>query len=236
VSGGTITATTVNSTSFVGALTGNASTATALAAGEQDPQVGGVTSTYVATGNGFNLNAELATDGSGDCSAGAVCLGNHTHSSYLSTESDPQVGGVTADSVAVGNGLTLNAEKAIDATGACAAGSVCGGGHTHTVPRCGSIENLAAADDNWLLASEAVDRTYTEVWCFCNGTCTTMAQFSLEDQAGNAFTMATPTCGTTAAPTATAITTDTVGAYEAVRWDVTNTPSPETDEYMICIN
>lgn len=188
--GGNITADSVTSTLFTGALTGNvtgnADTATALSGGEQDPQVGGV----------------------------------------------------TADSVCQANGTTVDCNLTKDGSGACAAGSVCTGGHTHTVgiTRCASIENLAAADDNFLMTSDKIDPTITEVWCFCNGTCTTMAQFALEDQAGNAFTMATPTCATTGAATAATVTTDTVSAYEAVRWDVTNAVSPETDEYMICIH
>lgn len=49
------------------------------------------TDSYVPQWNGANsktLKDGLATDGSGDCSSGAVCLGDHTHSSYLTTEAD----------------------------------------------------------------------------------------------------------------------------------------------------
>ena len=97
------------------------------------------------------------------------------------------------------------------------------------------IENLAAADDNQPLGSVNDAITITSVWCTCTGTCTTAAQITLEDGSGNAMTHTAPICtdiGTI--PTAQSIT---VGgglvARESLRFDVDNTPSPETDTYEI---
>ncbi len=101
---------------------------------------------------------------------------------------------------------------------------------------CGVIENLAGADDNQPLGSVNDAITITNVWCTCSGTCTTAAQISLEDGAGNSINHTTPTCtaiGTI--PTVQAITgSGTLIALESLRFDVDNTPVPETDDYEIC--
>jgi hypothetical protein len=106
----------------------------------------------------------------------------------------------------------------------------------HQLTRCAVVENLAAADDNIPLGSLAYPTTIKNFWCTCSGTCTTVAQVSLEDGSGNAMTHTTPTCtaiGTIPQPQA--ITAGGgLNAYESVRFDVDNTPSPETDEYELC--
>lgn len=97
------------------------------------------------------------------------------------------------------------------------------------------IENLAAADDNKGLGSVNDAITITGIWCTCNGTCTTVAQISLEDGSGNAMTHTTPVCtaiGTI--PTRQAVTAGgSLVARESLVFDVDNTPSPETDDYEI---
>jgi hypothetical protein len=102
--------------------------------------------------------------------------------------------------------------------------------------KCATIENLADTDDNFPIGSDSNIVTATKVWCTCIGTCTTKATFSLSDSAGNAFTMATPTCGTSASiAVAATITSSTVTqANEETLFSVTNTPSPTTDEYSLC--
>ena len=102
--------------------------------------------------------------------------------------------------------------------------------------KCASVENLAAADDNMLLGSMPVAVTVTGVWCHCSGTCSTPATVALEDDAGNAMT-GTATCDTGGgvATPATITAGGALSAYEGLRFDTTNTPSPDgSDEYAIC--
>ena len=114
------------------------------------------------------------------------------------------------------------------------------GASTRVVPyeytRCITMENLAAADDSIPFGSFGDDVTITNSWCYCHGTCTTKAQFSLEDGGSNAFTMATPTCGAGGTtPSFATVTTDTISARETMSFDTVNAVSPETDEYQLCV-
>jgi len=101
------------------------------------------------------------------------------------------------------------------------------------------IENLAAADDNMSLGFFAKAVTITGVACSYVGTGTTPATITLEDGGGNAMTITdtNPTCvahGTDA--TYKAVTAgNTLNSGEIVRFDVTNTPDPTTDDYTIMI-
>lgn len=93
---------------ITGALTGNASTASALFADPSDCAAGTVATAIAANGSltcsitplisggtltsanvcqydGTGIDCDLVKDGSGDCASGAVCLGDHTHSSYAPT-------------------------------------------------------------------------------------------------------------------------------------------------------
>ena len=99
----------------------------------------------------------------------------------------------------------------------------------------GVIENLAAADDNWELGTFNYAVNITKIGLHCKGTCTTPAQISLEDRAGNAMTHTTPV-----ASLATALTTfynvtagNALTIGEGFRFDVDNAVSPETDDYTI---
>ena len=102
--------------------------------------------------------------------------------------------------------------------------------------KCFSLENLAAADDNYefYMANDAV--TITAIGLHCAGTCTTGADISLEDRAGNAMTHTVPTHSTGSGNTTFQAVTNnnTLVAGEGLRFDVDNAVSPETDTYLIC--
>ncbi|RJQ37446.1 MAG: hypothetical protein C4555_06330 [Dehalococcoidia bacterium] len=104
---------------------------------------------------------------------------------------------------------------------------------------CAVIDNVAAADDNMLFLSAHQAMTIKTVWCNYQGLApTTGAVFALEDGAGNAMTHTSPTC---AAPGSVATAQNvTAGgsltAREVLRFDVTNTPNPATDTYMLCVS
>ncbi|MBI1908868.1 MAG: hypothetical protein HYS22_01705 [Deltaproteobacteria bacterium] len=104
--------------------------------------------------------------------------------------------------------------------------------------RCAVIEDLVAADDNKSLGSFADAVTITSIWCSYTGTGSTVATITLEDGSSNAMTHNAPTCtavGTV--PTAQSVTAaGSLTARETVRFDVTNTPNPTTDDYEICIS
>lgn len=108
---------------------------------------------------------------------------------------------------------------------------------TRTQEKCLTIENLAAADDNTELGSFPYPVTIEKVWTYCRGTCTTTAMITLEDAAANAMTLSGTAVAATTTNNAVAVDVTTGGAlvaYEKFQFDVTNTPVPETDEYMIC--
>ena len=102
--------------------------------------------------------------------------------------------------------------------------------------KCFTIESLAAADDNMeiFMADDAV--TITAIGLHCAGTCTTGADISLEDRAGNAMTHTVPTHSTGSGNTTFQAVTaaNTLVAGEGLRFDVDNAVSPETDTYLIC--
>lgn len=98
------------------------------------------------------------------------------------------------------------------------------------------IENLAAADDNITIPGYPWPVTIEKIWCECEGTCTTAATLSFEDDSANAMTLSgTPVCATgTTTPTAVDVSAGgSLTAFESWQFDVTNTPSPETDEYSV---
>lgn len=109
---------------------------------------------------------------------------------------------------------------------------------------CVTIESLAAADDDkpiWL-NSYLTDATLISASCVCVGTCTTEADVALElveTGAGtvNAVTGTIDCEDQTTGDTNTALSGNTnVDLYDIVRMDVSNTPSPETDDYVLCFN
>jgi hypothetical protein len=111
---------------------------------------------------------------------------------------------------------------------------------SHT--RCLMVENLASGDDNFPMGSFTDSVAIDGVWCTCSGTCTTKATFTLEDGSANAMTISgtNPTCqniGTTPTSAAVSGANATLTAKESMRFDVTNTPSPNgSDDYEICVS
>jgi hypothetical protein len=102
---------------------------------------------------------------------------------------------------------------------------------------CAVFEDLAQADDNFeiWMGNDAV--TVVAGGCHCRGTCSTAAQISFEDRAGNAMTHGTITCSTgTGNTTFVSVTAaNSLSAGEGVAFDTDNALSPETDEYTVCI-
>lgn len=188
--------------------------------------------------------AILDGDGTGDCASGKVCLGDHTHSAYAPSASPTFTGSVNAggaDDLEIPNGtgptVDTTGQIAIDTTsdqliyyGASSASVI-----APKDCKSATIENLAAADDNLEIGMFAYGVTITDVGVYCNGTCSTPAQISLEDRSGNAMTHTTPTAATgTGNATFQSVTAaNSLVAGEGLRFDVDNTPSPETDTYII---
>ena len=105
--------------------------------------------------------------------------------------------------------------------------------------RCGYFADLLSTDDQISLGAWAQPVTITGVGCTYNGTGTTKATFTLEDASANAMTITgtNPTCTANGTDfTFAAVTAaNTLNAGESVRFNVTNTPAPSTDDYTICV-
>ncbi|MCA9407372.1 MAG: hypothetical protein KC733_01685, partial [Candidatus Omnitrophica bacterium] len=110
--------------------------------------------------------------------------------------------------------------------------------------KCVTVEDLAAADDDFMFFSPPDNITLISATCHCQGTCTTEADLSFETvQVGTATPTVDDVGGTVdcedmiTGDSATALTADnTVNAVDVIRFDVDNAVSPETDEYIICVN
>lgn len=110
-----------------------------LTAQQMANQEAKVTMTYpdagvpVSTGSAWGTS--LSTDGSGDCGSGAVCLGDHTHSSYLTavaSDADWTVHGsypsaCTGTQFVQGLGDTLSCAQPSDVTGNAATATTSSG-------------------------------------------------------------------------------------------------------------
>lgn len=106
-----------------------------------------------------------------------------------------------------------------------------------TNPTCATLEDLAAADDDYAIWVPPFAVTITSAWCGYQGTGTTPATIDLQDAQGNAMTMTDATCGDLDAGVMTpqAVTANnTMTAYEGLAFNVTNAVNPETDKYTIC--
>src|SRR5262245_3357061 len=102
---------------------------------------------------------------------------------------------------------------------------------------CQKLFNVAATPDDNLFWSFGRAVTITGVWCNYEGSApSTAATFTLEDGSGNAMTITgtNPTCAApgTAATVAAVTAGNSLTAREPMRYDVTNTPNPATDEYL----
>jgi hypothetical protein len=109
----------------------------------------------------------------------------------------------------------------------------------YEMTRCGYYADLSASDIHMSLGAWSQPVTITGVGCTYYGTGTTVATLTLEDGNSNAMTITgtNPTC--TANGTAFTFAAVTAGnalnAGQVVRYNVTNTPAPITDDYTICV-
>jgi len=101
-----------------------------------------------------------------------------------------------------------------------------------------TIENLAAADDDLELITVNDAITITAFGIRCRGTCTTTASTTISDILVDTAMTKGQLAATTGTSTMTFNSVTANGALSAgntLIMDTTNTPSPETDEYHICI-
>lgn len=168
---------------------------------------------FVANGNDFDSVA-LSGDAT-IASGGAVTLADGSLS--LSELSDVNTATVTAGSLLIADGTSWESV-------------------TFKSNPCLVISDVTSSDDNFPLSTKPIPRTVLQVGCRCHGTCTTKANIALEDDSGNAMTHSTPTCATagTVITYQNVTAANTLIAGEGLRMDVTNTPSPATDEYEVC--
>lgn len=105
--------------------------------------------------------------------------------------------------------------------------------------RCGYFADLLSTDDQVSLGAWSQPVTITGVGCTYNGTGTTKATITLEDGGGSAMTITgtNPVCTANGSVfTFAAVTAaNTLNSGEVVRFNVTNTPAPSTDDYTICV-
>lgn len=185
----------------------------------------------------------------GDGEAGNALTGDSATSFFSSGTLEDAIMPASMDSKTFTTYLKIPtaASPTVDAAGKIAEDTTAGQLIYGATPRvldpvrtaCARVSDIAAADDNFnfFMANQAI--TVTSVGCYCDGTCTTKATFTLEDNSGNAMTITgtNPTCAaTTGAATYAAVTASNgLVAGESMRFDVTNTPSPDAaDEYVIC--
>ena len=106
-----------------------------------------------------------------------------------------------------------------------------------TLTQCVSIENLATTDDNSNINSFPWPVTIKQIWCECEGTCTTTTGLTFEDDAANSMTItSTPSCATgSSIPVPVLVTAGgSLAARESWQFDV-GTISPDgSDEYTLC--
>lgn len=98
---------------------------------------------------------------------------------------------------------------------------------------CRLIDAVTSADDNKLFGSTDKAITVRSAWCHYEGsTPTTAAQFQLVG-----MTHTPPTCvgPTTQATKQTVSAGNSVAVQTPIRFSVTNTPNPATDNYELCI-
>jgi hypothetical protein len=101
---------------------------------------------------------------------------------------------------------------------------------------CVMLTDVTSADDNLLIYMPKDNIVVSEVGCRYEGTGTTVATIAFEDSSGNAMTHTAPTCSTGGTNATFQAVTSGGGIVsgEGIRIDVTNTPSPLTDDYEIC--
>jgi hypothetical protein len=193
-------------------------------------------------GTFYGINFNTSTD---EFDADAPWSSSSIEDAYLLNTGDVgtgvyDFGGATSFEIVNGTGPTVDAagEVAIDTTD----GQLVY--HDGTAKRvipyeftvCKVVENLKAGDDDMPLYSPQDNITLVKAWCLCTGTCTTEADLSLEANIGGDDVGGTIDCeDETAGDSATTLTSDnTVDALKLIRFDVDNTPDPESDTYTVC--
>lgn len=160
-------------------ISGNAGTATALAADPADcgagtcataiaasgaltcsitPLVSGgtLTSGYVCRYDGTGIDCDRLEDGSGDCASNSVCMGGHTHSTYYDALTDMTLANTY---LYVGNasnnpvGVAMSGDATITNLGAVA---VADDSHAHTTT---TVSGLDVSADTNLTAGDALTLT-----------------------------------------------------------------------------
>ena len=175
----------------------------------------------------------------------AYAFGNHAAQSYAYTTGNTfsgvhDFGGAT--SVEVPNG----ANPTVDAFGEVAIDSTVNqflfyGNTTYVLSPERSlsvtIPSLANTDDNFLFWVAPSNVTITKVGCKYCGTGTTPATIALEDDGGNAMTHGAVTCVNqgTVVTFVDVTAANALISGEGLRFDVTNTPNPATDNYTIAV-
>jgi len=203
---------------------------------ELETALGGADVVVVATDDISSAN--LATLLSDETGSGAACFA--TSPVFTTSIAIPQAAAPTVDAAG---------EIAIDTTDVPATGGrdqlvVYDGAAPVTIPLtrtvCGTIENLAAADDNYIFWTAPYPVTVTSAYCVYQGTASTAATIDFQDGENNAMTMTDITCAdgdSATRPTFQAITAaNTLVAGESIQWTVTNAVAPETMKHTICIN
>jgi len=101
---------------------------------------------------------------------------------------------------------------------------------------CERVDSLSAIDDDFSLGSFPYNVTIKTVGCHCRGSCVAKAEIHLKDDSGNPMMHVIPVCsseGEGAVYQAVTAGGD-LNVGEKLKFDVTNNPNPETDEYTIC--
>jgi hypothetical protein len=278
----------LTATTFIGALSGNATTATALAANGANCSAGNYPLGVDASGAVESCTADDDLPEVGDFTNLVGGVGINNNSGTLDFDATEIVGTTTwgggasqtwiwnagatdptfvfgSDSIVVTNaavdlGGTTSFEvpngtnPTVDAAGELAQDTTDDQLLYGATPRvlsyrqvqCKVVENLAADDIDmpfWSPGPTTSDNiTLVSAWCICTGTCTTEADITFEiRETGTASTVdavgGTVDCeDEVTGDTATTLTSDnTVDGLDLIRFNVTNTPVPETDTYTICI-
>lgn len=160
----------------------------------------------------------------------------------ISLPATVDLSGKTSFATVAGTGpsLSSNGHLAVDTTQdqfkfySSAATHVVSGTHE----ACVTIPDLIATDDNMQFLVADRDITITGIGCRYEGTGSTVATIALENsKTGTAMTHTGPTCvtGNNNATFQSVTANNAIVSGDGVRWDTTNTPSPLTDDYTICV-
>lgn len=198
----------------------------------------------IADGNEFDskaLSGDVTVDGAGvtdvtfinsyTATSGNILIANGSAFDSTAMSGDVTITGGGVTDISFINSSTATSGNILVGNGV-AFDSV-----SYAQTRCGVF--VLDGTDNKQMGSFTNATTINSVWCQCEGTCTTAATITLEDVSSNAMTITgtNPTCAAnTTTPTPAAVTAgNTLTAYEGFQFDVTNTPSPTTDTYDVCV-